>query len=37
MFVSGVPKGGGCVQTPPPQNLKDLQNRAKLNPIVENC
>ena len=39
---SGLPRGGGwSVQTPsPPEILKALQNRAKLNPImktVKNC
>ena len=34
---SGVPRGGLGVQTPPPPEiLKSLQNRAKLNPICEN-
>ena len=35
---SGVPRGGGleCSNPPPPQT-KALQNRAKLNPICENC
>ena len=32
--VSGVPRGGWGVH-PPPEILKALQNRAKLNPIVE--
>jgi len=36
--ISGVPRGGiWGVQTPPPEIPKALQNRAKLNPICENC
>ena len=38
--ISGVPRGGWGVQTSPPEILKALQNRAKLNPIVKtvkNC
>ena len=38
---SGVPRGGsGVFKSPPPEILKALQNRAKLNPIVKtvkNC
>ena len=36
--ISGIPRGGGVwgVQTPP-EIPKALQNRAKLNPICENC
>ena len=38
---SGVPRGGGLgCSNPPPEILKALQNRAKLNPIVKtvkNC
>ena len=40
IWTSGVPRGGGEVQTPPPEIPKDLQNHAKLNPIVKtvkNC
>ena len=41
LLTSGVLRGGGwCVQTPPPEILKALQNRAKLNLIVKtvkNC
>ena len=33
---SGVPGGVGVLK-PPPEILKALQNRAKLNPICENC
>jgi len=33
---SGVPRGVWGVQTPP-EIPKSLQNRAKLNPICENC
>ena len=39
-LVSGVPRGGWGVQTPPPEILKAPQNRAKLNPnvkTVKNC
>ena len=39
--ISGVPRGGWGVHIPPPPEiLKALQNRAKLNPIVKtvkNC
>jgi len=38
--ISGVPRGGLGVQTPPSQVPKALQNRAKLTPIVKtvkNC
>ena len=37
---SGVPRGGLGCSNPPPEILKALQNRAKLNPIVKtvkNC
>ena len=37
---SGIPRGGWGVQPTPPEILKALQNRAKLNPIVKivkNC
>ena len=34
--ISGVPRGGWGVQTPP-EIPKALQNCAKLNPICENC
>ena len=37
---SDVPRGGWRVQTPPHENLKAFQNRAKINPIVKtvkNC
>ena len=33
--ISGVPSGGS--NSPPPEIPKALQNRAKLNPICENC
>jgi hypothetical protein len=38
--VSGVPRGGGWGVQTPPEILKALQNRTKLNPIVKtvkNC
>jgi len=38
--ASGVPRGGGLGVQTPPYIPKALQNRAKLNPIVEtvkNC
>ena len=37
IMLSGVPRGGVGVFKPPPQIPKALQNRAKLNPICENC
>ena len=33
----GVPRGGVWGVRPPPEIPKALQNRAKLNPICENC
>ena len=37
-LCSGVPRGVWGVQTlPPPEIPKALQNRAKQNPICENC
>ena len=39
-YCSGIPRGGFGVLKPPPEILKALQNRAKLNPIVKtvkNC
>ena len=37
VWSSGVPRGGlGVFKPPPPEILKALQNRAKLNPICEN-
>ena len=39
VVTSGVPRGGWGIQ-PPPEILKALKNRAKLNPIVKtvkNC
>jgi len=40
-LCSGVPGGAGLgVQPPPPEILKTLQHRAKLNPIaktIKNC
>jgi len=36
MSISGVPREGfGGFNSPPPETLKALQNRAKLNPIVK--
>jgi len=35
LLSSGVPMGGGF-NSPPPENLKALQNRATLNPIMKN-
>ena len=35
--TSGVPRGGFGMFKPPPEIAKALQNRAKLNPICENC
>ena len=35
--ISGVPRGGLGCSNPPPDIPKALQNRAKLNPICENC
>ena len=40
LMQSHTEGGGWGVQTPPPEILKALQNRAKLNPIVKtvkNC
>ena len=35
--ISGLPREGWGVQTPPTQIPKALQNHVKLNPICEIC